>query len=821
MMSISDRINNKRQQKLRESRQNLAEKTGIVFSQELTAEKDGFPFMKYLINALILFCADFGSLYCVITAFEVDLSPGPLVLTCVFFSLALSFMYVNRRLKIITYLAILAGFLIIIFRYYTLVNSGVNALWNSVILFTDSQMKLPYLREFTVYYSDTYTAMSVAICVMAVGLMIPQNIMVSEKMSFRGLFFFSFPIAQFGMYFNFRSSKVGMFLVAVSWVLVEVISFTGGYDGLTDKFAVSSSIVKHRHIYSFKTDARNISGIAMIWLLLTIGITALVFAVVPSDSFNINIPLRDVRQETYRVAKNILSYGPGSLFSLDREANAPGKLSNVNSVSYDGLTDLEVEMVNYRTNRVYLRSYTGYYYDSNNMRWFNPPGQSDLEKSFDLTYRLLEKDYNSSKAVTQSRHKIGIKAADPKVANGGLNVPYYTTLSSQSGVRYTGPGSAESAGGSKGDMVYYDVYTIDDVKDGYNLLEKNAGDKEFYNKYSQVLDEMYSDARDHALYVPDKVLPAVEQFCEEYGIKQSDSIDKKIEKVTEAFRDDFEYTLRPGKVPQNEDYIYYFLVANRRGYCQHFATSAVMIFRYLGIPARYAEGYAIDRDDFFTSEAVPVNDFSEWITSPYRTDTNVSRLYIPDSNGHAWVEIFREGFGWDATEVTMALSVDEGRSFLGALLSRSQSGNTSGAAEMINNLNLNRTAARLILLLFIILAILAFIYLARMFASALPRHIAFARGDGREKLAARYRHLYSSYQYASDDSRVLSYREFFTQRGDPGFADKLEQSIFSAGNTGDDEIKSMCDEMNACRKEIIRSMPPVRRIKYYLVDFMW
>ena len=246
-----------------------------------------------------------------------------------------------------------------------------------------------------------------------------------------------------------------------------------------------------------------------------------------------------------------------------------------------------------------------------------------------------------------------------------------------------------------------------------------------------------------------------------------------------------------------------------------------MIFRYLGIPARYAEGYAIDRDDFFTSEAVPVDDFSEWITSPYRTDTNVSRLYIPDSNGHAWVEIFREGFGWDATEVTMALSVDEGRSFLGALLSRSQSGNTSGAAEMINNLNLNRTAARLILLLFIILAILAFIYLARMFASALPRHIAFARGDGREKLAVRYRHLYSSYQYASDDSRVLSYREFFTQWGDPGFADKLEQSIFSAGNTGDDEIKSMCDEMNACRKEIIRSMSPVRRIKYYLVDFMW
>ncbi len=831
-LSISERIKLHRKRKLRESRELLAEKTGIVFSEELTAEKDGFPVLKYLINALILFCADFGSLYCVISAFKINLSPGPLLVTCIVFSLILSFMYVRQRLKIIVYLSILAGFLTVIFRYYVLVNSGVNALWNSIIKYTDGMMRLPYLREFTVRYSDEYTAMSVAVCVIAVGLMILQNIMVSEKMSLRGLFFFTFPIAQLGMYFNFSSAKTGMFLVAVSWVLTEGIYLSGGYYGLTDKFVVSSSVKKHRHSYAFMTDAVNTSAIAAVWLAFLIAVTALVFSVVPDENFSFKLPLRDVKTESHRIAKNFMSYGVSAFFSEDRQANAPGKLSNTSSVSYDGLTDLEVDLVNYRVDRMYLRSFSGYYYDSKQMRWVNPPESIDYSAQSDITYRLLENDYASSQEVTKSRHRIAVKAVDPKVALGGLNVPYYTTLADMPSVKYTGPGSAESQAGRAGETVYYDVFTTDTgvIKD--ILPETDPEGKEgFAHESRALLSEMKAQAEKYALLVPGRNIPAIEEFCKEYSIKQTDSDTLKISKVLSAFRNDFEYSLRPGKVPQGEDYVNYFLTANRKGYCQHFATAAALIFRYLGIPARYAEGYAIDREDFYTSDILYDEDTAEWITSPYRVDSTVNRIYVPDSNGHAWVEIFVDGFGWDVAEVTAAVSREENRGFFSGLLGIGQTGENTGAADIINRMEMSSTGKRLALLGVIILLLFFIYYLVKMGVKVVPRHLSYAHGGTKKSLYHRYLHLNETCIYASGKSENLSYSELVSSYAaddtafgnyEPGeFAALLEEALFAPGSKSEEEIRALEKVIASMKREKVKSLPFIKKTRYYFVDYMW
>ena len=45
------------------------------------------------------------------------------------------------------------------------------------------------------------------------------------------------------------------------------------------------------------------------------------------------------------------------------------------------------------------------------------------------------------------------------------------------------------------------------------------------------------------------------------------------------------------------DYISYFLAKNKKGYCTHFASAGTMILRYMGIPARYVEGYVFSYTD--------------------------------------------------------------------------------------------------------------------------------------------------------------------------------------------------------------------------------
>lgn len=93
------------------------------------------------------------------------------------------------------------------------------------------------------------------------------------------------------------------------------------------------------------------------------------------------------------------------------------------------------------------------------------------------------------------------------------------------------------------------------------------------------------------------------------------------------------YTQAPGMFPLNEDPAEYFLFESGRGYCQHFATAAVILYRMYGIPARYATGYAVKPSDF--------------------TEENGEfHAEVTDESAHAWVEICLPDYGWVPVETT-------------------------------------------------------------------------------------------------------------------------------------------------------------------------
>ncbi len=90
-----------------------------------------------------------------------------------------------------------------------------------------------------------------------------------------------------------------------------------------------------------------------------------------------------------------------------------------------------------------------------------------------------------------------------------------------------------------------------------------------------------------------------------------------------------EYDPDTPTVPAGEDFVEYFLEESHRGYCMHFASAAVLLLRMMNIPARYVSGYVAD---------IPAS----------------GRALVPDSNAHAWVEIYLDGYGWHPVEVTPA-----------------------------------------------------------------------------------------------------------------------------------------------------------------------
>ena len=82
----------------------------------------------------------------------------------------------------------------------------------------------------------------------------------------------------------------------------------------------------------------------------------------------------------------------------------------------------------------------------------------------------------------------------------------------------------------------------------------------------------------------------------------------------------FTYDQRPGLTPNP---LVDFVTHTKRGYCQHFAGAMALMLRYLGIPARVAEG--------FTSGQYS-NASGTWT--------------VTDHDAHAWVEVWFKGYGW-------------------------------------------------------------------------------------------------------------------------------------------------------------------------------
>ena len=93
----------------------------------------------------------------------------------------------------------------------------------------------------------------------------------------------------------------------------------------------------------------------------------------------------------------------------------------------------------------------------------------------------------------------------------------------------------------------------------------------------------------------------------------------------------YTYTLEPGVYGQNTADEFWF--DKKEGFCEHIASSFVILMRALDVPARIVTGYQ-------GGEQNPVDGF--WT--------------IRQSDAHAWAEVWHEGLGWVRVDPTSAVS---------------------------------------------------------------------------------------------------------------------------------------------------------------------
>ena len=99
----------------------------------------------------------------------------------------------------------------------------------------------------------------------------------------------------------------------------------------------------------------------------------------------------------------------------------------------------------------------------------------------------------------------------------------------------------------------------------------------------------------------------------------------------------YDYSLNPSAPPEGTDFVSYFLLQERRGYCTYFATAMTVMARMAGIPARYVEGYHVAGNN--------KNDDGSYT--------------VLASDAHAWAELYFEGIGWIPFDATPSASGED------------------------------------------------------------------------------------------------------------------------------------------------------------------
>lgn len=135
------------------------------------------------------------------------------------------------------------------------------------------------------------------------------------------------------------------------------------------------------------------------------------------------------------------------------------------------------------------------------------------------------------------------------------------------------------------------------------------------------------------LEYPAGQLPELTAFLEESGFRQGDLYDSVYDVLT-YLQKTATYNLKVESTPRGKDFVEYFLFESHEGYCAHFASAAVLMLRYLGVPARYATGYSVS-----------ASEFSGMAGGEYMA-------VVRDRQAHAWAEVYLDGVGWIPVEVT-------------------------------------------------------------------------------------------------------------------------------------------------------------------------
>lgn len=621
-----------------------------VYVGDITSNERQHRLLICLFRGLLIFMATYATIIGVLDSFELPFNRPLIIGFLLFVSMVVALLYLHKILFYFGYIAILAIFTKQLISYYLYANSGFQAITNVVFEAYSDFYDLNFLRESEEMITDRYTTITVTAFFIATFLALLLNITISGYMNTIETVMITFPLLEIGFFIYKKPPLYCMLMLLSVYLTVAILQFSKNFKmqvkGKRTKEFIRRKF-KNTHYFNYQT---NLKG--QIFALLFSVVIVFFLGICSSPLYNLPPSKHQpnaLRSEFDNLAKTFVQNGLGSLLNqYDSKGGISnnGRLGGVSSVRPDFQTDLVVTFAPYSYETIYLKGYTGSFYHES--QWL-PHAYLD-RGSYNPEFFMSDNNIKAydSLFIPQSERQGKMRIENVDAYENEVLLPYYSeseesrfpvgetfTLSYYPYLMYDYEGKDLSLPEEYDEYIHnYCLQVPEDLK--WNILyycyENNIG-LNFDAEY-EVLEDIPAEDRNDYINEQRRLLAY---------------------EIYSHFIKNFDYTMSPGSTPVRYDFVEYFLEYQQRGYCVHFASSAVLMLRSLGVPCRYAEGYCIPATLVAEGELLPNEDVADWYKGPHALEEQgVVQVEVNDSYAHAWIEIYMEGYGFVPFEITPA-----------------------------------------------------------------------------------------------------------------------------------------------------------------------
>lgn len=759
-------------------------------------------FLNLFVRSIIVYLCIIGSIDAYMSAFNLPYDMAKIMINLGLVTLGLILIQYNTITRMLGY----CGLIYILTQYMDekmpIIRSGIVAILNMSYELIRVKFALPSVDGFTEAIADRSVTVTTAIIVIGCFFIIVFWEVAGRSMNLIITAVLTFTALSAGLYFDGVPSIFSILSFGTIWLFVGIVKFHSKTEISSGRVPYKNVFRKNKRYYHKHSDGKTLLQLLILSFVFTLLSTSLIKPIFNEAVFEKTVMPSELKQSSDKMLKNIMIVG----FSRYKGFKVNGKISdgqlgNYSSLNPDYRPDLEIEFLPVSMDNIYLKSFIGSVYNSDG--WY----QTAAEPYTDQSAMTM-----TATAFSQSDYPISrMRIKNVGVITNRPLLPYYTNLDSVNlPTTYISDDILNGRFniGEISEFIYY-PYTNSQAQSTIECDDITNGYRDYvYNNYLQV---------------PKKNSELIESLCKEKGWSIDD--ENVTDKIAQYFQDEFTYTLNPGLVPWKTDFVNYFLFENKEGVCAHYASAGTLILRTLGIPARYVEGYALPFSSIYEGEAIEYTDLSYWYEGNTATlRFKPTKVVLSDINAHAWVEIYKDGFGWVPVEFTPAANIDEENKeksneeqwadfFTKLMNSLSSDGNspTLIPEETITQISENLSSISYDLSIIILCVLLFAVYFKHI-----KRCIVLCLPNRQNALISTYSHLVKILAFLKIVNENPSFKEVASHFENSEDVILIEKALYSENGLERSELNTLIKKVGLMKRAVIKKQSILKQLVIFI-----